>query len=174
MLEKIDKVFMRINRYVGYFLSVLMIIVMVNVFYNVVMRYVFSTGSIAMQEMEWHLFSVVFLIGISYALLEEGHVRVDVLYDRWPPQKKALINIIGTAVFIIPFALLIFFGSLSFVAEAYTSGEISGDPGGLHHRWLIKMVIPFSTLLLAITAFGYLTKNILIYRNGKTSQGGAQ
>jgi TRAP-type mannitol/chloroaromatic compound transport system permease small subunit len=71
----------------------------VNIFYDVVMRYFFHNSSVAMQEMEWHLFSIVILFGVSVALLEEGHVRVDFLYDRFSIRKKAVINIIGTVFF---------------------------------------------------------------------------
>lgn len=169
MLLKIEKIYDRASDYIGYFTGVLMILTMLNVFYDVIMRYFFKTGSIAMQEMEWHLFSLVFLLGITYALKEEGHVRVDVIYDNLPIKRKSIINIIGTLAFLIPFSLLIAFDSIPFVVEAYTSGEISGDPGGLHHRWLIKAIVPFSFFLLALFSLGYAIKNINIYRGTSPS-----
>jgi len=128
------------------------------------MRYFFNTGSIAMQEMEWHFFSVIILLGISYALKEDGHVRVDVIYDRISVKKKAIINIVGTAFFLIPFALFIGTGSFDFVKEAYVSGEISGDPGGLTHRWILKAFIPFSFYLLVFISIGFIVRNINLYK----------
>ncbi len=140
---------------------------MFNVLVDVVLRYFFSFGSIAMQEMEWHLFAVMFLLGISYALQDEAHVRVDFIYDRFSKKRKAIINIIGTLLFLIPFALFIINGSLEFVLDAYNFNEISENPGGLTHRWIIKAMIPLSFIVLLLSSIGYIYKNIAIYRGEK-------
>jgi TRAP-type mannitol/chloroaromatic compound transport system permease small subunit len=137
-----------------------MLLVMVNVFLDVILRYFFNTGAIALQEMEWHLFSVMFLFGISYALNDEAHVRVDFIYDTLSQKRKAIINIIGTIFFLLPFATFIAYGSYDFVYDAYDLSEISEDPGGLTHRWIIKYMIPLSFILLNISALGYIFKNI--------------
>jgi len=160
MLIKIEKAYIRFADYIGYITGAVMFLMMANVFYDVVMRYFFKSGSIAMQEMEWHLFAVVFLLGMSYTLKEDGHVRVDVIYDNLSAKKQALINLVGTVLFLIPFSLLIAYGSIPFVVEAYTSGEISGDPGGLTHRWVIKALIPASFVLLVIASIGSVVKHI--------------
>lgn len=165
LLVKLEKAFDKVADFIGNLTGVLMLIMMLNVFYDVIMRYFFNTGSIAMQEMEWHFFSVIILLGVSYALKEDGHVRVDVIYDSLPVKKQAIINIIGTFVFLIPFALLIAFGSLGFVEEAIQTAEISGDPGGLTHRWIIKAFVPGSMFLLVFTAVGFIAKNINLYRD---------
>ena len=118
-----------------------------------------------MQEMEWHLFSIVILFGVSVSLLDEAHVRVDFLYDRYSARNKAIINIIGTEFFLLPLALLILFGSFDFVNDAYQINEISEDPGGLPFRWIVKGMIPLAFLFLIFTAVGYTVKNINIYRS---------
>lgn len=164
MLVKLESFFDKVADFVGHITGILMVLMMINVFYDVIMRYFFNTGSIAMQEMEWHLFSAVILLGTAYTLKENGHVRVDVIYDTLSVKKKAVINIVGTFVFLIPFACLIGFGSLNFVMEAYQSGEISGDPGGLTHRWIIKAFVPGSMALLVFVAVGFIIKNINLYR----------
>lgn len=164
MLIKLERFFDRIFDYIGYLCAVLMILMMLNVFYDVIMRYFFRRSSIAMQESEWHLFAIVFLLGISYALKEDGHVRVDVIYDSLHHKKKAVINIVGAILFLIPFSLLIAFGSTDFVLEAYHTHEISGDPGGLTHRWLIKALIPLSFYLLVLSTIGFIIKNINLFR----------
>jgi TRAP-type mannitol/chloroaromatic compound transport system permease small subunit len=120
MLLKTERALDRFSDYVGWVAAALMLVMLANVFYDTIMRYFFRTGSIAMQELEWHVFSVVFLFGISYALKTEGHVRVDILYDRFSPKWKAVVNILGTLIFLIPLAVLIINGSLWFVQEAYT------------------------------------------------------
>ncbi len=148
----------------GWIAGVLNLAMLVNVFYDAIMRYFFSTGSIALQEMEWHLFAMVFLFGIAYALKEDGHVRVDVLYDRFPPRVKAIVNIAGTLLFLLPLSVLIVEGSVWYVNEALTSGEVSGDPGGLPYRWLIKLVIPASFVFLIVSAAGFVIRNINVLR----------
>ena len=164
MLLKTQRILDRFSDIVGWIAGVLMLVMLVNVFYDAIMRYFFRSGSIAMQEMEWHLFSVVFLLGMSYTLKEEGHVRVDILYDNFKPKLKAIVNIAGTFLFLIPLAVLIINGSVWFVHEAYVMGEISGDPGGLTHRYLIKAAIPISFVCLIISSLGFVVRNIRLYR----------
>tara|TARA_R110001583_G_scaffold22377_5_gene83974 strand:+ start:7314 stop:7817 length:504 start_codon:yes stop_codon:yes gene_type:complete len=145
--------------------TTLMILLLLNVFYDVIARYFFKSSSIGMQELEWHLFASMFLIGIAYTLKEEGHVRVDVLYEKFSESKKAWVNALGCVFFLLPFAgLIIWYGS-GFAYEAYELGETSGDPGGLSHRWIIKSMIPLSAIMLALSGLGFLLKNIICIRN---------
>lgn len=140
---------------------------MFNVLLDVILRYFFSYGSIALQELEWHFFAVMFLLGISYALQEEAHVRVDFIYEKFSERKKVIINIVGTFIFLIPFVLYIIYGSYEFVFDAYNFNEISENPGGLTHRWIIKAMIPLSFFILFLSSLGYIHKNILIIRGIK-------
>jgi len=149
---------------VGKIISFLLLLMVLNVTFDVMMRYLFHNSSVGMQEMEWHLFAVIFLFGIGIALKDEGHVRVDFLFDTYAPRKKAIVNIIGTCLFLLPFALLILTGSLEYVYDAYITQEISEDPGGLHFRWLIKGMIPLSCLFLCFSAVGYILQNIRLFR----------
>jgi TRAP-type mannitol/chloroaromatic compound transport system permease small subunit len=167
MLDRIERFYRRLNRFWGKVLSIVFLLMTVNVFFDVVMRYSFRNSSVAMQEMEWHLFSIVILFGVSVSLLDEAHVRVDFLYDRFTVRRKALINIIGTIFFLLPLALLVLFGSFDFVNDSYQIGEISEDPGGLPYRYLIKGMIPLSFLLLIFTAFGYVVQNLNLLRKSE-------
>ena len=164
MLLKLERGFEKFANVIGYFTAFVMVLMILNVTYNVIMRYFFNTGSIAMQEMEWHLFSVIILLGISYTLKEDGHVRVDLIYDRLTQKKKAKINMVGVVLFIIPVALLIAVESIPFVIESFNSNEQSGDPGGLPYRWLVKSLIPLSFFLLIITSIGFFIKNLNVYK----------
>ena len=164
MLLKLERGFNKFADAIGYFTAFVMVLMILNVTYDVVMRYFFNTGSLAMQELEWHLFSVIILLGISYTLKEDGHVRVDLIYDRLTEKKKAKINMVGSAIFIIPVALLIGVESIPYVIESFNSNEISPDPGGLEYRWIVKSLIPLSFFLLIITAIGFFIKNLNIYK----------
>jgi TRAP-type mannitol/chloroaromatic compound transport system permease small subunit len=164
MLLKLEFYFDRFSDVMGWVAGVLNLIMLVNVFYDAIARYFFNTGSIALQEMEWHLFSMVFLFGIAYALKEDGHVRVDILYDRFSPRWKAIVNISGALFLLLPLSILIIEGSIWYVHEALTSGEISGDPGGLKYRWLIKVVIPASFVFLLVSTIGFVLHNVNVIR----------
>ena len=164
MLITIEKILNKFIDILGNILVVMLLLMILNVFYDVIMRYVFHNSSIAMQEMEWHFFSIVILFGISYSLKEDAHVRVDFVYDRLSVKTKAMINIIGTVIFLLPFIILIIYGSIPFVMDSYTTNEVSSDPGGLKHLWMIKAMIPLSFSILLIEAFHYIIKNINIYR----------
>ena len=164
MLLKLERGFDKFANFIGTITAFAMVLMILNVFYDVIMRYFFRSGSIAMQEMEWHLFSVIILLGISYTLKEDGHVRVDIIYDRLTDKKKAMINMIGVIVFILPIALLVGISSIDNAYESFLSMEQSGDPGGLPYRWIVKALIPLSFLLLLITSAGYFIKNLNIYK----------
>ena len=164
MLLKLERLFDRFSDLMGWISGALCLVMLVNVFYDAIMRYFFRTGSIALQELEWHIFAIVFLFGMAYTLKEDGHVRVDILYDHFSPRWKAIVNIAGTLLFLIPLAVLIIQGSIWYVREAYEMQEISGDPGGLHYRWLIKAVIPLSFVFLVVSACGFIVRNINIFR----------
>jgi len=92
-----------LNRGVGYVVAWAACLVVLVVFADVVMRYAFNTSYVFVQEMEWHLFSFIFLIGAGYTLLKDGHVRVDLIYQRLSPKAKAWINFLGVLLFLIPF-----------------------------------------------------------------------
>ena len=163
MLLRLENLFDRFSNLMGWIAGTLNLVMLINVFYDAITRYFFSTGSIALQEMEWHLFAIVFLFGIAYGLKEDSHVRVDVLYDRFSPRWKAVVNIAGAVLFLLPLSVLIIEGSVWYVQEAYNSGEVSGDPGGLPYRWLIKLVIPASFVFLVVSATGFIIRNIRIF-----------
>lgn len=170
MLQTIEQFYQRINRILGRILAIVYLLMTLNVFFDVVMRYFFHNSSVGMQEMEWHLFSIIILFGVSVALLDEGHVRVDFLYDRFQIRTKAVINIIGTVFFLTPLACLVLFGSIDFVQDSYKIKEISENPGGLHYRYVVKGMIPVAFGMLIFTAIGYTVKNINILRRDTTAK----
>jgi TRAP-type mannitol/chloroaromatic compound transport system permease small subunit len=167
MIKTIQHFCDKIINFMGRVISWLLILLVLNVLFDVVMRYFFHNSSVGMQELEWHLFSIIILYGIGFALKTDSHVRVDFLYDNFSPSTKNYINIFGTIFFLIPVALLIIAGSMEFIKDAYITHEISEDPGGLTHRWLIKAMIPVGFLFLIFSAISYILKNITELRGLK-------
>nr|VFK79059.1 MAG: TRAP-type mannitol/chloroaromatic compound transport system, small permease component [Candidatus Kentron sp. SD] len=154
-LLRAQEILDRFSDYVGAFSAILLAPLVANVFYDVIMRYLFNDVSIGMQELEWHLYSMIFLFGIAYTLKANGHVRVDVLYERFSPRYRAIIDMCGTVIFIWPFCFLIAYHGMEFAQDAYRINEMSGDPGGLPYRWIIKSMISLSFLCLSISSLGF-------------------
>ena len=163
-MDKIERFFDKAGDIVGYICMFIMALMIIDVFFNVVARYFFSYGNVAFQELEWHFFAVIFLLGMSYALKEDAHVRVVIFYAKFSERQKALVNMLGTVFFVIPFALLVSNLSFGFVGDAYSSAEASADPGGLTHRWIIKAMIPVSFYILVFFAIGFFIKNLNRYK----------
>ena len=132
--------------------------------YDVTMRYSFHQGSVALQELEWHLFALIFLLGSAYTLKHNNHVRVDILYQSQYLSNKhrALINIFGILLFLIPFCVLILITTWPFVENAYYYLEGSPDPGGLPYRYLLKGSILVAFTLLILQGVAELLRNYLI------------
>ncbi|WP_166267728.1 TRAP transporter small permease subunit [Marinobacter caseinilyticus] len=163
----LDKGLAKISYLCGWIASAAFVLMLFNVFFDVVSRYVFNEVSIGMQEMEWHLYAAVFLLGIPFALRTDGHVRVDVLYDRWSDHFKAWVDLVGAVIFVIPFAMLIGYYGYDYALESYNLGEGSGDPGGLPYRWIIKSLIVFSAVFTATSGLGMVTRSLRVIKLGE-------
>ncbi|MEZ4525090.1 MAG: TRAP transporter small permease subunit [Desulfobacterales bacterium] len=153
-----------VNTWVGRFVAWAAFLVVLVVFTDVVMRYAFKTSYVFVQELEWHLFSFIFLMGAGYTLLKDGHVRVDIIYQRLSPKARAWVNIVGVIFFLIPGCILVISTSWHFVRNSYSIMEGSPDPGGIPYRYIVKFCIPagFVLLLLQGIALGIRSFFILI------------
>ncbi|MGB1297750.1 MAG: TRAP transporter small permease subunit [Psychrobium sp.] len=158
--------------FVGVLVASSVIILLGTIFYNVVNRYLFDDVDIGLQELEWHLFACMFLFGIGYSLKENAHVRVDIIYEKLGVKIQALINLLGTLVFLIPISLLIIYYGYEFANEAYQSGERSGDPGGLTHRWIIKGAIPASFCFTVLCGIYVVVEQLIVLTNDEDPKQG--
>ncbi|NJN67604.1 MAG: TRAP transporter small permease subunit [Chloroflexaceae bacterium] len=114
----------------------------------------------ALVETQWYLYDLVFLLGAAYTLKHDGHVRVDVFSGRFTPRRKALVNLLGTVLFLIPFCLFIGLSSWSFVWSSWSILEQSPDPSGLP-RYPIKTMIIVGALLLLLQGVAEGITNVL-------------
>lgn len=128
--------------------------------YETIQRYLFRTTSVALQEATWHLYSLLFLLGLAYTLKQDGHVRVDIFYDRMSERAKAMVNLFSLIFLLIPLCLIMIGFSWKFFVVAYQIGERSGDPGGLPARWLLKASIPLGFSLLMLQGLSNIFKNL--------------
>lgn len=138
--------------------------------FNALVRYIdrFTGMSISSNmyiELQWYLFSIIFLLGAAYTLKHDAHVRVDVLYGRLSPRNRAWVNLGGIILFLIPFCLLMLYVSWPAVINSWRVLEVSPDPGGLP-RYPIKTMIPIAFLLLTLQGISMLIKQIAILRGG--------
>ena len=127
---------------------------------NVLLRYLFNSGSVAMQELEWHLVSPIALMGMAYGMRHGGHVRVDFLYERLGPRAQAIIDVFSAVLMAILGAALIWF-SIPYVEQSIMMGEGSPDPGVLPYRFILKAFIPIGFGLLLIQA---IAQSLISYR----------
>lgn len=134
---------------VGRAVSWLSLAIVVLMSINVLLRYLFSTGSVWAQELEWHLLVPLILFGVSYALRHGEHVRVDIAYGRFSLRAKHAVDLLS-ALLAIAISLLFIWYSLHYVQQAYVIDEGSPDPGGLPHRYLLKALIPIGFALLLL------------------------
>lgn len=122
--------------------------------WNVVGRYIgqllgrsFSSNSLI--EAQWYLFSFIFLLGAAYTLKHNDHVRVDMFYARWSNKRKALANLVGTVLFLLPFCVLVIMFSWKVILASWQSWEMSPDPGGLPRYPIKSMIIVSFVSLIA-------------------------
>jgi len=156
-----------LTKYTAYIAALLSFLLALLIVFDAVNRYLFHSGSIALQELEWHFFDLVVLLGLAYALKHDKHVRVDIFYEKFSKKTKLYINIVGALFFIIRFCIFIIYYSFDFVMMSYMQQESSSDPGGLCCRYLIKSAIPLGFALLALQALSEVIKNILYLREAQ-------
>ncbi len=156
--------FDRVSKLSAQLSALTLFVLVLLVVYDATSRYMFHTGSIALQELEWHLFDLVILMGIAYTLSEDRHVRVDIFYENFSEKTKAIINIISTIFFILPLSMLIIYVGFDFVTLSYEQLETSSNPGGLEYRFIVKSLMPLSFVFLLLQALGALSRYTKVFR----------
>lgn len=128
---------------------------------NVTMRYGFENGLILFEEIQWHLYAIGIMFGLSYAEITNSQVRVDVVASMLKPRTVLKWEIFGAIVFVFPTIFVILFNSFDYVANSYILGESSSSPLGMPFRWIIKSAIPASFILLGMAVLARMFRNII-------------
>jgi TRAP-type mannitol/chloroaromatic compound transport system permease small subunit len=150
-----------VNGWVGRTVSWLVLVAILVSAGNAILRKAFSISSNAWLELQWYLFSAVFLLAAGYTLLKGEHVKVDILYGRRTRRTQIWIEIFGTVFFLLPFCVISILYSWPVAVDKYLSGETSGDAGGLI-RWPVWALIPAGFALLALQGLSELIKRLAI------------
>ncbi|WP_148862898.1 TRAP transporter small permease subunit [Marinobacter fonticola] len=149
-----DGLILGIGRLSAWLWPILMMIIIV----NVVSRYAFAQGFIELEELQWHIYSAGFLFALSYALLQDSHVRVDLIRERISYRAQAWIELIGLTLILGPFIALLLYFAVPYVIDSWSMNESSSAPGGLSERWIVKSALPLGLGLLIVAAFSRLTR----------------
>jgi TRAP-type mannitol/chloroaromatic compound transport system permease small subunit len=148
----------RLLTFIGEASSWLWTALMLLIVYQVAQRYIFSRGSIMMEEMQWHLYSIGFMLGLAFTEIRERHVRIDVISEHWPLRRRLWIEFIGIVFLLLPFSLAIVWFAVPFVITSYQLNEVSAAPGGLPFRWFLKSFLVTAFVLLALAGVSRLSR----------------
>ena len=150
------------SEFTGSIIAWLVLMMMLVTCLVVFMRYLLNTGSIALQESVIYMHGIVFLLGIAYALKRKAHVRVDILYQKFSLRTQALVDLLGTIFFLIPFAVFVTWVSIDYVSFSWSLRESSPEPGGLPGVFLLKTLIPMMSGTLLLQGLSELIRHTLI------------
>jgi len=143
---------------IGFLFSLLWLPVVGVILYSVIGRYAFGQGSVMLEELSWHLAGAAWLVGLSYALVTDHHVRVDVLHERLSLSAKAWVELLGIVFLLLPFLVIALDGATDYFLSSYQQNERSQAPAGLPARWALKGIMALAFALLMVGAISRLSK----------------
>lgn len=152
----IDTFVNALGRGVSWLTTILMFIICV----DVILRYLFSSSANWIVELEWHISAVIFLIGASYTLMYDKHVRVDLFYERLDTRKRNWVNVLGILIFVVPWSIVLIYHGWNYAASSFSYGQGSSQPNGLPARYIIKSFIPIGFCLLLLAGMSIVIKSI--------------
>ena len=145
---------------VGEVFNWLWVVLVVVIILNVILRYVFKNGMIELEELQWHLYCIGWLVGLSSTYIIDSHVRVDVLSERLDYRKKLWFELFGILILFLPFVILVLYYAVPFFELSWTTSERSTSANGLPARWFVKGFLVISFFLLLISGLSRITRVI--------------
>jgi TRAP-type mannitol/chloroaromatic compound transport system permease small subunit len=162
LLKRITTIIDAAGEYLGRAIAWLTLAMAVLTFTVVIMRYFLGAGSIALQESVTYLHALVFLLGAGYTLKHDGHVRVDIFYQRLSERGQAGVNLLGGLLFLMPVCLLILLTCWDYVAASWAIRETSDETSGLPFVYLLKSLLILMPLTLLLQAIAETARNLLV------------
>jgi TRAP-type mannitol/chloroaromatic compound transport system permease small subunit len=158
-----DKFILSIGHFLAWANGILIIVIVL----QVTLRYGFGRGLVILEELEWHLYSLAFMFGLSYALVTNAHVRVDLIHSRFSKRTQEWIEILGTLFILMPFIVAVIVYGTEFFVDSWVHSERSSAPIGLPYRWIIKAVIPISFFMFALAGLSRLIRAVNFLRRNE-------
>jgi len=128
------------------------------IIWAVIGRYAFDHGSVLLEEVQWHLAGIGWLLGLAYTLVVDDHVRVDVIHERLSLKAQAWVELLGLLFLLLPFLGLAVYEMVPYAVSSWEVNETSQAPAGLSHRWVLKGILAFSFALIIVAAVSRLLK----------------
>jgi len=151
---------------VGEIFNWLWVVLIAVIILNVILRYVFKSGMIELEELQWHLYAVGWLVGLSSTYVVDLHVRVDVLTDKMAYKRRLWFEFFGILLLFLPFIILVLIYSVPFFELSWETSERSTSANGLAARWIVKGFLVFSFFLLLLAGLSRLTRVLATIRSG--------
>ena len=161
-MKNIANLLDNINRYTGYLCAFLVVLMTVNVFIVVFLRYLFGISFIWLQETYVWMHAYIFMAGAGFTYLNDAHVRIDIIYRSSSKVYKAIVDLVGNIFLLMPFLYIIWSYSFPFVYKSFQINEVSREAGGLPMLFLLKAAILIFAFLLFIQALSKLINNFII------------
>lgn len=131
---------------------------------QVILRYAFDITNTALEDSLWYLFAMSLVLGMSYTMTEDGHVRVDFLYQKYSDKTKRIVDLVGIILFLLPLYIFLLIYSWDYAADSFVKAEKSPNPGGMPWLWFVKGLLPLSCFLLLIES---LARIVIIFTDKK-------
>ena len=170
LLSNIAKWINQLNYRVGQMISWLTLLLVALVISVVLFRYFLGIGSIAIQESVSYVHAIIFMLGLAYTLQRGGHVRVDIFYREFSARRKALVDLLGTALFLLPFCGLILFSSWDYVVASWSIKETSSETGGIAAVYLLKTLMIIMPATLALQGIAQIIESILVVKKSTEAE----
>jgi len=165
-IQSLSKVLDRFIAGVGETAAWLNVVLVVVIITQVVLRYVFSKGLVRLEELQWHLYAVGIMIGLSYCATGDTHIRLDLLHHRFSRRRKEVVDLLGTVFLLMPMVIIILMHSWPFVAESFRIKEASDSVVGLPYRWVVKSFLLIGFGLLGLAGVSRLIRAVVFLTMG--------
>jgi TRAP-type mannitol/chloroaromatic compound transport system permease small subunit len=151
-----DEIIRRIGHAFSWFNAILVLVIIVQVF----LRYVMGMGLVVLEELQWHLYAVGIMFGLSYCVVQNSHIRLDILHDRYSQRTKEWVELLGNLLLILPIITIILIHSWDFIMESWMVSERSDSPLGLPARYIIKSFLFSGFGLLALAVVSRMVRSV--------------
>ena len=169
LLLKTAKCINQLNHKVGQMISWLTLLLVALVITVVLSRYLLGIGSIAIQESVSYVHAIIFMLGLAFTLQRGGHVRVDIFYREFSARRKAIVDLIGAVLFLLPFCGLILFASWDYVMASWSIKETSSETGGIAAVYLLKTLMIIMPVTLGLQGVAQIIESIETLKKAKIS-----